>query len=110
MRRFCEALTEKLPGYELACEHVHSCCILISDTKLKVDGTWHTWIDYPKFHECVAAYHADGTTFTTMDYAAPTPPWAVYGAEEEGFDPAETRWRRKQKKSRPPVAVETEAS
>jgi len=26
---------------------------------------------------------------------AKTPEWAVYGAEERGFDPNETRWMRK---------------
>lgn len=99
VRDFCKELCSKLgDNYELACEHVHSCCVLISDTKLKIDGQWHTWIDYPKFHELVSAYHKDGTPFGTMDYAAPTPAWAVFGAAEEGFDPEETRWRRKQKK------------
>ena len=24
-----------------------------------------------------------------------TPSWAVFGANEKGFDPEETRWRRK---------------
>ena len=33
--------------YGLACEHRHSCCILLArkDPYL-VDGKWHTWIDY----------------------------------------------------------------
>jgi hypothetical protein len=40
-----------------------------------VGGKWHTWIDYPKFHECVNAYYASGgaKTFTAYDYMAPTP-------------------------------------
>ena len=32
--------------------------------------------------------------FTSSDYVAPTPAWALYGAEAEGFDPVETRFRR----------------
>ena len=30
---------------------------------------------------------------TPLDYACETPPWAVFGAREEGFDPAQTRHR-----------------
>jgi len=99
VRDYGNALCKLLGGqYEMACEHVHSCCVLISHTKLKIDGQWHTWIDYPKFHEKITEYKETGKPFTSGDYAAPTPSWAVFGAEEEGFDPAETRWRRKQKK------------
>lgn len=43
---FAEQLCKYLDGnYELASAHEHSCCVLISDTKLKVNGKWHTWID-----------------------------------------------------------------
>ena len=34
-------------------------------------------------------------TFTSLDYMAPTPSWAMYQSEEKGFDPIEKRWRRK---------------
>jgi len=39
--------TPKEAEYGLACEHAHSCCILLGrkDPYL-VDGAWHTWIDY----------------------------------------------------------------
>lgn len=37
-------------------------------------------------------------TFTAADYMAETPSWACFGAEERGFDPKETRFRRKNKK------------
>ncbi|CAI7774193.1 unnamed protein product [Closterium sp. NIES-53] len=81
--------------YELACEHEHSCCVLLALTsKFKApDGTWHTWIDYEKFHELVAS----GQPFSSTDYTAPTPLWAVFGAKEAGFDPQETRVRRERK-------------
>ena len=60
----------------------------------QIDGVWHTWIDYPKFHELHAAYKAHGTTFSSMDYIAPTPSWSVYNSKEAGFDPVETRFKR----------------
>ena len=37
-------------------------------------------------------------TFTSLDYVAPTPEWAVLGHAQRGFDPQETRWHRKSKK------------
>lgn len=73
--------------YEIACEHAHSCSILVANKKFFVDNVWHTWIDYPKFHELVGS----GKPFDSMDYIAPTPSWAIYGAKELGFDPEEMR-------------------
>ncbi|RHY28448.1 hypothetical protein DYB25_005855 [Aphanomyces astaci] len=95
VRDFCELLCAKLGGgYELATEHAHSNCVLVAKTKFKIDGHWHTWIDYDKFHTLIQAYYKDGTAFTTMGYIAPTPAWAVYNAPEAGFDPIETRFQR----------------
>lgn len=37
---------------------------------------------------------ASGSTFDSKDYMAATPSWAVYGAEEGGFDPAQLRYRK----------------
>ena len=51
---------------------------------------WHTWIDYEKFQELVAS----GEPFTSDQYMLPTPRWSVWGAEEGGFDPGETRVRK----------------
>ncbi|CAL5205912.1 unnamed protein product [Lathyrus oleraceus] len=92
VRAFSEALALKSQGeYEVACEHVHSCCVLLAKTKkFKIDGQWYTWIDYEKFHDLVAS----GSTFDSKDYMAATPSWAVYGAEEGGFDPAQLRYRK----------------
>lgn len=73
--------------YELACEHQHSCIVLIAHKRYKIEGRWHTWIDYDRFHDLVAK----GCEFSAMDYMAPTPDWALYGSEEAGFDPLETR-------------------
>lgn len=43
---------------------------------------------------CVQELVRGGQPFTTGDYLAPTPPWAVYNAPEKGFDPQETRVRK----------------
>ncbi|KAL7117297.1 hypothetical protein ACP275_03G063100 [Erythranthe tilingii] len=95
VKEFSEALARKSNGaYEVACEHVHSCCVLLAKVeKFKVDGEWYTWIDYDKFHDLVAA----GEPFTSKDYMARTPSWAVYGAEEGGFDPQQSRFRKERR-------------
>ncbi|XP_038884961.1 S-adenosyl-L-methionine-dependent tRNA 4-demethylwyosine synthase [Benincasa hispida] len=92
VKSFSEALAAKSQGeYEVACEHVHSCCVLLAKTdKFRVDGQWFTWIDYEKFHDLVAS----GKPFDSKDYMAPTPSWAVYGSDEGGFDPNQSRYRK----------------
>lgn len=97
---FIKQLAERLPDYELASEHAHSNCLLLAHKRFLIDGEWWTWIDYPQFHRLVQRYQAsEGTvTFSATDYMAPTPRWAVYGAQEQGFDPQETRFYRKKQK------------
>ncbi|XP_044311990.1 S-adenosyl-L-methionine-dependent tRNA 4-demethylwyosine synthase TYW1 isoform X1 [Varanus komodoensis] len=97
--RFVQELADLLPEYEIACEHKHSNCLLIAHKKFKIGGKWHTWIDYERFQDLVYRYEQSGgaETFTSEDYLAPTPPWAVFGAQEKGFDPTDTRFRRKNK-------------
>ncbi|XP_060115666.1 S-adenosyl-L-methionine-dependent tRNA 4-demethylwyosine synthase TYW1-like [Heteronotia binoei] len=97
--RFVQELTALLPDYEIACEHEHSNCLLIAHKKFKINGEWHTWIDYDRFQDLVREYERRGaaTTFTSADYMAQTPPWAVFGAREQGFDPQDTRFQRKNK-------------
>ncbi|KAJ3073590.1 S-adenosyl-L-methionine-dependent tRNA 4-demethylwyosine synthase [Podochytrium sp. JEL0797] len=85
---FVKLLVESISDeYEISCEHAHTCSLLISHKKYKINGTWHTWIDYPKFHRLVKS----GERFTSMDYLAPTPDWAVFGDDRKGFDPDMTR-------------------
>ncbi|KAJ1650333.1 Fe-S oxidoreductase [Dispira simplex] len=90
---FVEQLIEQLGGeeYEIACEHAHSCSVLVAHTKFKVQGQWHTWIDYDRFQLLAAK----GEPFTSLDYMAPTPKWAIFGSDHHGFDPEETRFYRK---------------
>lgn len=98
---FVQTLCAKVPSYELASEHEHSNCVLLAHKKFKINNTWHTWIDYPKFHELISRYDASGgkQTFTDLDYIAQTPDWAVYGDSNRGFDPKETRFYRKKCKN-----------
>lgn len=74
--------------YRIACEHEHSCCVLIAMSKFWVDGKWRTWIDYDAFFDLV---NSGRTDFSALDYAADAPSWAVYQSKEGGFDPAHTR-------------------
>lgn len=55
VKAFSEAMAAKSNGeYEVACEHVHSCCVLLAKVdKYKINGQWCTWIDYDRFHELV---------------------------------------------------------
>ena len=94
-----------LPEYDLACEHKHSCSVLLArvDQFCRVDPstgarTWRTWIDYDRFQELAARNAADPSfTFRVQDYTAETPSWALMGSTEEGFDPTDTRHRKKTK-------------
>lgn len=103
------------PVYGLACEHKHSCSVLLAREDLflareeeevrDVDGAvvgtrprWRTWIDYDRFHDLAEKHSTDPTfSFGVEDFSAPTPDWALAGAAEEGFDPTDTRHFRKQK-------------
>ena len=95
VRRFSLALASKVHGeYEVACEHKHSCSVLIALKNFKVNNVWHTWIDYDKFADLALSGRED---FTPEEYWAPTPEWAVFGADEQGFDPEQIRHFRKTK-------------
>lgn len=96
---FVQQLANMLPQYEIACEHEHSNCLLIAHTKFKVDGEWWTWIDYERFQELVQVHEESGgqQSFSALDYIAKTPSWALFGAHEQGFDPADTRFQRRNK-------------
>jgi hypothetical protein len=62
------------------------------------ERVWKTWINYPKFQELSAKHVQDPSfTFSVEDYTEETPAWALFGSEEEGFDPTDTRHRKKKK-------------
>ena len=76
VKHFAEAMAQKIGGglYEVACEHAHSCCVLLARTdKFKKQGKWYTWIDYDRFHQLVRAYYEEGREFTSEEYMAETP-------------------------------------
>ncbi|KAI7900974.1 uncharacterized protein BX663DRAFT_544510 [Cokeromyces recurvatus] len=101
---FCRQVVARLGGeYEIAAEHAHSCSILIARKEFKINGEWYTHIDYDKFFELVKS----GKPFTSMDYIAKTPEWAVFGHEAGGFDPTETRHYRKNRKIVTPPVIPT---
>ena len=84
--------------YEITCEHKHSNCLLLSHTKFKINNEWWTFINYERFHELVREFDLNGAPFTSLDYIEKTPAWALYGANEGGFDPQDSRHLRKKKK------------
>jgi tRNA wybutosine-synthesizing protein 1 len=96
-----------VPEYDLACEHKHSCSVLLARVDQFTEASaslpsasrqWRTWIDYDKFQELAAKQAKDPTfSFSVRDYTAPTPSWALFGAEEEGFDPTDRRHRKQTK-------------
>ncbi|AJU25680.1 Tyw1p [Saccharomyces cerevisiae YJM189] len=94
--KFVKAFTTELQRrglhYDLAAEHAHSNCLLIVDTKFKINGEWHTHIDFDKFFVLLNS----GKDFTYMDYLEKTPEWALFG--NGGFAPGNTRVYRKDKK------------
>lgn len=94
-----------IPEYDFACEHKHSCSVLLArvdqfafDDPSTGMRKWRTWIDYDKFQKLAARYSEDPScTFTVNDYTAETPEWALFGSEEEGFDPTDQRHRKNTK-------------
>ncbi|KAL2173820.1 uncharacterized protein P884DRAFT_251026 [Thermothelomyces heterothallicus CBS 202.75] len=91
-----KALRKRGLQYGIAAEHAHSCCILLASERFRVDGKWHTLIDYDKFFQLLEEKGPDGD-FGPEDYMGPpTPEWATWG--NGGFDP---RDRRVDKKGRP---------
>ncbi|KAI0457491.1 wyosine base formation [Xylaria acuta] len=97
---FVTALDNKLKerglDYGIAAEHAHSCCVLIASGRFRVDGKWHTRIDYQRFFELLEERGADGD-WKPEDYMGPeTPEWATWG--NGGFDPRDERVDRKGRK------------
>lgn len=88
-----EALNKRGLGYGIAAEHAHSCCVLLASDRFKVDGKYHTLIDYEKFFDLLEEKGPDGD-FGPADYMGdPTPEWATWG--NGGFDPRDQRVDRK---------------
>jgi len=84
--KFTREMAKHIGDYDIASEHEHSCCVLLANSsKFHRNGVWHTWIDFDKFIELQSL----GVPFSSLDYMAPTPDWAVFGHNARGFDPTE---------------------
>ncbi|KAL8297399.1 hypothetical protein RB597_006484 [Gaeumannomyces tritici] len=87
------ALRRRGLAYGLAAEHAHSCCVLLASERFRVEGKWHTRIDYDRFFELLDEKGPHGD-FSPEDYMGPeTPEWATWG--NGGFDPRDQRVDRK---------------
>ncbi|KAL0801875.1 hypothetical protein Bca101_057051 [Brassica carinata] len=74
-------------------------CGSSATSKLTMENVpWHA--DVKAFSEALSLKSngeyevASGEPFTSTDYMAETPSWAVYGAEEGGFDPEQLRYKK----------------
>ncbi|KTW28466.1 hypothetical protein T552_01727 [Pneumocystis carinii B80] len=98
---FVKALAKKLsemdnvPEYDIASEHVHSCCVLIAQKKFFINDKWYTHINYDRFFELVES----NMPFSEMDYISETPHWAYFNSPCGGFSPDDIRWKRKNAKN-----------
>ena len=66
---FSGKLKINLEDYDFVGEHIASRVVLLAKKKFKINGKWHTWIDFKKFHELAVA----GKDFSTEDYLLKTP-------------------------------------
>ncbi|EMR08950.1 hypothetical protein PNEG_02729 [Pneumocystis murina B123] len=98
---FVKALTKKIsemdnvPEYDIASEHVHSCCVLIAQKKFYINDKWYTHINYDRFFELAES----NMPFSEMDYISETPHWAYFNSPYGGFSPDDIRWKRKNAKN-----------
>ncbi len=72
---FTKKLMEHLPEYEIVSEHIPSRVVMVAKKKFKQNGSWNTWIDFPKYHELVNSDEG----FTAMDYLKKTPQVGLSG-------------------------------
>ncbi|ODV98525.1 hypothetical protein PACTADRAFT_48267 [Pachysolen tannophilus NRRL Y-2460] len=102
VRNLNQELQKKGFSYDIACEHAHSCCILIAQTKFKINNKWHTHINYNKFFQLLES----GDKFNDLDYVSETPDWAYWESQEGGFNPEDTKYDRKTEKAKNKLARE----
>eukprot|EP01106_Pelomyxa_sp_JSP_P019390 TRINITY_DN96_c0_g4_i6.p1 TRINITY_DN96_c0_g4~~TRINITY_DN96_c0_g4_i6.p1 ORF type:complete len:239 (+),score=41.30 TRINITY_DN96_c0_g4_i6:173-889(+) len=95
---FARELERELGGeYAMASEHMHSCCVLLAHTSLRVGGQWRTWIDQDRFMSLVGGATGGGggggggAAFCAADYSTVTPEWALFGSGTRGLSPADRK-------------------
>ncbi len=72
---FCKELEKYLPDYEIVSEHIPSRVLMFAKKKFKIEGVWHTWIDFERWNELVNS----GKEFTSMDFVKRTPQTGISG-------------------------------
>jgi tRNA wybutosine-synthesizing protein 1 len=72
---FTKELITFLPEYDIVSEHISSRVVMLAKKKFKKDGVWHTWIDFPKFHQLFRA----GKEIVTEQFLKKTPTTGLSG-------------------------------
>lgn len=74
---FTKEILAHLPGYALVAEHIPSRVVMVAKNAYKRTtdgkGTWHTWIDFPRYKELALS----GKGFSADDYLKETPAASV---------------------------------
>lgn len=66
---FTKELKKFLPEYEIVSDHKPSRVVMLAKKKFKINGNWHTWIDFKKWNELINSEKAP----KTMDYIKKNP-------------------------------------
>ena len=103
---FSQELLKFLPGYEIVSEHIPSRVVMFAKTKFKIDGVWHTWIDFPKYKELVLSGR---TNFTSLEYCMKTPQVGLSGkGTKERAEEFKKKIEAKKKLMELPIFVDEE--
>ncbi len=78
---FSQELIHSLPDYEIVSEHIPSRVVMMAKKKFNINGKWHTWIDFPKYHDLVLS----GNECASMDYLKPTPQVGLSGKKTADY-------------------------
>jgi len=87
--KYSQELVKHLPEHEIVSEHIPSRVVMFAKKKYKIDGVWHTWIDFEKWYELLNS----GKEFTSMDYMKKTPQVGLSGKGTIDYMPDEVRER-----------------
>ena len=103
---FSQELLRFLPGYEIVSEHIPSRVVMFAKTKFKIDGVWHTWIDFLKYKELVLSGR---TNFTSLEYCMKTPQVGLSGkGTKERAEEFKKKIEAKKKLMELPIFVDEE--
>lgn len=96
---FSKKLVKSLLGYEIVSEHIPSRVVMLARKKFKIDGQWHTWIDFEKWSELVKK----SDNFTPEQYLKLTPNTGLSG--KGTIDNAPKHVQERIRKERPEIFV-----